>query len=139
MKYHNECNICNSLLILNESILFVFIGTDFQTAQQLVETIWAYEEWMSEKKIEFASEFVARAEQIRRLRVDPLVQASPSISTQPSASQNACVVCMSEPRVIALIPCGHLSICRQCYSRLHACPICRAVIRGAIYPSISRE
>ena len=41
-------------------------GNDFLSAQQLLECLWAYEEWKSEKRIDSDADFVARAESLRR-------------------------------------------------------------------------
>lgn len=43
-----------------------------------------------------------------------------------------CVVCVSNQREVAVLPCGHLCLCIECYPRLQLCPICRARIRGAL-------
>ena len=115
-------------------------GNDHQSAQQLLETLWAYEEWKSDKKIDSDADFVARAGELRRHRTDNNPPPEPSQTIGPSATQPAasnseesiCVVCMSAPRSIVLIPCGHLAVCQSCYTRLQQCPVCRSVIRGAI-------
>ena len=128
------------------SIIFCIrhLGNDFTSAQQLLESLWAYDEWKSEQHIESDADFVARAEELRRHLSDSAV-ATPSANSQTnedpafkstqqtSASQDsACVVCMSTARSVVLIPCGHLAVCQSCYARLQQCPICRSVIRGAI-------
>ena len=131
------------------SIIVVFLaGNDFPYAQQLLECLWAYEEWKSEKHIDSDADFVARAEELRRHVADnlmattstgsttggePLVVIAPTNTQQTgSAQESICVVCMSAPRTVVLIPCGHLAVCQSCYGRLQQCPVCRSVIRGAI-------
>jgi len=37
-----------------------------------------------------------------------------------------CVVCLSKPPVIALLPCGHKCVCQDCDPMLERCPVCRA-------------
>lgn len=121
--------------------------------QQLLESIWAYEEWKCEKRIESDLDFVARAEELRRQRlndkdrVEPNTSATPEERTRtqtgsanaggagdesPENSESVCVVCMSAARAVVLMPCGHLAVCQSCYVRLQQCPVCRTVIRGAI-------
>ena len=117
-----------------------FAGNDHRSAQQLLETLWAYEEWKSDKKIDSDADFVARAAELRRHRAidNPPPEQSQTTgpaATQPAASNPAksiCVVCMSAPRAVLLIPCGHLVVCQSCYSRLQQCPACRVMVRGAI-------
>ena len=122
-------------------------GNDHASAQQLLETLWAYEGWKSEKNIDSAADFIAMAEEMRRHRGEPNADQNTTSSSMPSQerktgstaapgtsgdSQTQCVVCMSSPREITLIPCGHLAVCQLCYSRLQQCPICRSLIRRAI-------
>jgi hypothetical protein len=119
-------------------------GNDFTSAQQLLESLWAYEDWKKEQHIESDADFVVRADQLRRQLADNEV-TSPSTtsftsgepafeSTQQTgaAQDSACVVCMCAARSVVLIPCGHLAVCQSCYVRLQQCPICRSAIRGAI-------
>lgn len=118
-------------------------GNDYNSGQQLLEALWAYEEWKIEKKIESDADFVARAEELRRQRSDRSTtlesQSSNSLNnsqslpaSSPTPEDSICVVCMTNSRSVVLIPCGHLAVCQSCYGRLQQCPICRAVIRGAI-------
>ena len=123
---------------------FSIIGNDFPSAQQLLESLWAYEEWKTENHIESDTEFVHRAEELRRHLGDntsaaPLaVNSSNNDSSSSSAQQageaqnSSCVVCMCATRTVVLIPCGHYAVCQSCYLRLQQCPICRSVIRGGI-------
>ena len=120
------------------------IGNDFTSAQQLLESLWAYEEWKNEKHIDSDADFVARAEELRRHFTEsalatssattPATDDAASTATQQTgaAQDSVCVVCMSAARTVVLIPCGHLAACQSCYGRLQQCPICRSVIRGAI-------
>lgn len=40
--------------------------------------------------------------------------------------EKLCVICMSNERDIAFVPCGHVVACRVCADKLNACPTCRA-------------
>ena len=39
-----------------------------------------------------------------------------------------CVVCQDEERVILVLPCSHLDICRECVIAVSDCPTCRTKI-----------
>ena len=122
-------------------------GNDHTSAQQLLESLWAYEEWKCERHIDTDADIVALAEQLRRHHLnDVLSGPNPSASASAPAEDvfhahaehlqslaaDLCCVCMDAPRAVVLIPCGHLAVCQRCSSRLPQCPICRAVIRAAI-------
>lgn len=122
----------------------LFLGNDYDSEQQLLECLWAYEELKNEKGIGSDAEFVARAEELRRYPADNILAPITLISStgrEPSAAtaqqsgsaqESQCVMYMSAARTVVLIPCGHLVVCRSCYWRLQQCPVCRLVIRGAI-------
>jgi len=51
--------------------------------------------------------------------------------TEPQTTlTRECVVCLSAPAVMALVPCGHQCACEQCSPILEGepCPICRNLV-----------
>eukprot|EP01080_Neovahlkampfia_damariscottae_P009339 gene9339-1426_t len=52
-----------------------------------------------------------------------------------------CVVCLTNDREIALLPCRHNCICHTCFLHLDKCPICRQKIKAFVVlkPSIIKE
>lgn len=48
--------------------------------------------------------------------------------------ENACVICLSQPRGCVLLDCGHVCCCYSCYQALAqpTCPICRQAIRRVV-------
>lgn len=48
--------------------------------------------------------------------------------------ENACVICLSNPRGCVLLDCGHVCCCYSCYEALPqpTCPVCRQGIRRVV-------
>jgi len=40
----------------------------------------------------------------------------------------ACIICLENERCVALVPCGHLCLCRECCGTQTKCPVCRTPI-----------
>ena len=45
---------------------------------------------------------------------------------------NSCLICCTEERRLACIPCGHLIACVPCSHSLHNCPVCRKEIEAFV-------
>lgn len=77
----------------------------------------------------------------------PATGLSPSMGSSPGSSMSSpdkhhsginssggpggrpwCVVCMAKPEEVAVDPCGHLSMCRDCATQVKMCPVCRGPI-----------
>lgn len=37
-----------------------------------------------------------------------------------------CVICLTDPKVVVLLPCRHMCVCQDCLVHVATCPICRA-------------
>lgn len=49
--------------------------------------------------------------------------------SEPVSEQSNCVICLTNAKSIALLPCRHMCICSTCSStQLNTCPICRAKV-----------
>ncbi|CAF3001899.1 unnamed protein product [Rotaria sp. Silwood2] len=49
-----------------------------------------------------------------------------------SESSNLCVLCLTEEKQLACIPCGHMATCVACGHSLRLCPICRQEIHAFV-------
>lgn len=49
---------------------------------------------------------------------------------ESSSESQDCVVCLSEPRAITLLPCRHFCVCHTCFLQIDKCPICRDVSKA---------
>ncbi|EKX42236.1 hypothetical protein GUITHDRAFT_141433 [Guillardia theta CCMP2712] len=45
---------------------------------------------------------------------------------ESAEEENSCVICLSEPKAITLLPCRHFCVCKNCMERLQRCPVCRS-------------
>mmetsp|Transcript_57193 Transcript_57193/g.100091 ORF Transcript_57193/g.100091 Transcript_57193/m.100091 type:complete len:387 (+) Transcript_57193:84-1244(+) len=56
------------------------------------------------------------------------------ISGEHATDGELCVICLSEPRTTAVIPCRHLCVCEECSVNLRmngaTCPICRGPVQN---------
>ena len=46
-----------------------------------------------------------------------------------------CVVCLTDPKSVVLLPCRHLCVCETCLVFLDKCPVCRAAFEEYITTS----
>lgn len=51
---------------------------------------------------------------------------------QTSSPSNPCVLCLTEEKQVACIPCGHFISCVPCGHSLRTCPLCRAEITAFV-------
>ncbi|CAF0910069.1 unnamed protein product [Adineta steineri] len=54
--------------------------------------------------------------------------ASEENSNDTTSPSNPCVLCLTEEKQLACLPCGHLIACVPCAHSLRSCPICRSRI-----------
>jgi hypothetical protein len=47
----------------------------------------------------------------------------------PADVEASCVVCLSRPPQVALLPCRHVCTCTKCAGKVDACPVCRETIK----------
>jgi len=50
-----------------------------------------------------------------------------------------CVICLCEPKDTTLLPCRHLCVCSNCFSRLEQCPVCRAPFTAYLRQNAKEE
>ena len=47
-----------------------------------------------------------------------------------ASSSPDCLVCLTEPKDVLLLPCRHVSICHTCHKSVTRCPVCRSSIQS---------
>ena len=65
--------------------------------------------------------------------IKPTISASNDHDQSTNAAvSNPCVLCFTEEKRLACIPCGHLATCVPCSHSLRSCPICRREIEAFV-------
>ncbi|CAF1389182.1 unnamed protein product [Adineta steineri] len=59
-------------------------------------------------------------------------QMSMSTSNSSSRKSDECLICLTEERQIACMPCGHFCACVSCGYSLRSCPVCRENIQSFV-------
>ena len=57
---------------------------------------------------------------------------SPQSTDNNESDDDECVVCLTNSKQYAVIPCGHLCLCKECSERLTNCPVCRCLIKDIL-------
>lgn len=60
------------------------------------------------------------------------VTDSGSNRSSPTNSDRECKICYDNEADIVFLPCGHLTTCATCATRVRSCPICRSHIHNKI-------
>ena len=55
-----------------------------------------------------------------------------AIKNMSKDSKSECLICLSQPALVAFSTCGHVCTCLMCSKRLDTCPLCREVIDECI-------
>jgi E3 ubiquitin-protein ligase MUL1 len=76
----------------------------------------------------------ARLERLNRNRQNRQGADGNAVSAQETTStedQSTCVICLTNPRELILLDCGHVCLCGDCVLRIpdKRCPICRQIYR----------
>ena len=92
--------------------------------------------WLLAQLGEQEEENELREEEQGRARVDVMTRAAPD---DGQANDDAaeyeleeCVVCMVNKKTVLLLPCKHVSVCKQCSWKLTECPSCRKPIEDRV-------
>ena len=57
-------------------------------------------------------------------------QQSENASKSSKQSLGECLICLTEEKQLACMPCGHLCACVPCGYALRSCPVCRQKIQS---------
>lgn len=64
----------------------------------------------------------------------PVDDPSTETSLEPLSDGRLCIICCEKPFSVALVPCGHVCLCRKCaeHDHLAHCPLCRRTVDSVL-------
>jgi uncharacterized coiled-coil protein SlyX len=143
-KHASRCEALAALVALARDMLQKARAAEAERARAAAE---AAKKAAASKEAAVAAEAVAKAaaaaellqmeEQMAALALRmQAMQAQLGVAAAPPpphAEDTLCVVCLDEPKAVAMVPCMHMCACEACaQSLLHVspprCPVCRAPI-----------
>uniref|UniRef100_A0AC34GR17 RING-type domain-containing protein n=1 Tax=Panagrolaimus sp. ES5 TaxID=591445 RepID=A0AC34GR17_9BILA len=54
------------------------------------------------------------------------------LKTESSNGSSTCLLCCSQPKEYAFMPCFHLIACKECAEKCSECPICRKTVNSTL-------
>ena len=80
----------------------------------------------------------SRKLKFRKKKITNLEAEIKVIKTSSDKKENNCKICFTNSIEIAIIPCGHLQLCYECFSKINdgKCPFCKQEMEGIlkVYP-----
>jgi hypothetical protein len=87
----------------------------------------------SQSSVESASKPTTTGNQGEVKIIKTITTSAPPDQDQSAGTpSNPCVLCLTEEKRLACIPCGHLATCVPCGHSLRSCPICRREIEAFV-------
>ncbi|UJR15697.1 hypothetical protein I4U23_002631 [Adineta vaga] len=140
----DDCDLLVSCIILQKQIIFIdgkkeniLIPSQAINSSPLlnssttntdVDMSTSSESVVSETNLP-TSENIGQKNQNLKASVVNTVSQDRKEDPQPS---NPCVLCLTEEKKLACIPCGHLATCVSCGHSLRVCPVCRREIEAFV-------
>jgi len=87
---------------------------------------------MSTSSESVRSELNTTAEQQTKNLTSSAMDTTLQRPVDDSSPSNPCVLCFTEEKRLACIPCGHFTTCVACGHSLRLCPICRREIEAFV-------
>lgn len=66
--------------------------------------------------------------QMRRMR-DAILRQRSQVDIEGLAEIQICTVCLTNPKEVILLNCGHVCVCADCVLKIGSkCPVCRSIV-----------
>lgn len=70
--------------------------------------------------------FFWKSYQLQRMR-EKILKRRSEIDSEGLSDAQICIICLSNPREVILLDCGHVCLCADCVSKVDGtCPVCRS-------------
>ncbi|XP_022089696.1 mitochondrial ubiquitin ligase activator of nfkb 1-A-like [Acanthaster planci] len=112
---------------LNQLKYFLYISGSITA---LLVALWLFKQY---RKYAERREHEMQVERVLQNRVDDGAEGT-NIDRAAGGQDNACTICLTNPRDVVLLDCGHISTCARCTRMLQPphCPICRQRIKRVV-------
>ena len=70
-------------------------------------------------------------DEVRNVRIERATEANRNQNVDSAEDDNTCVICLTNPREVILLNCGHICTCAECVivlPRPITCPVCRQAV-----------
>ncbi|XP_028396683.1 mitochondrial ubiquitin ligase activator of NFKB 1-like [Dendronephthya gigantea] len=105
--------------------IWKYVTMSFAFAGGVLLLIWFYRWWRKRRRRWQAAPQAAP----RRDDMDRVIHLVLSGGETSEAGEGqSCVICLTRPRNVVILDCGHICACRECLRQVNNCPICRAEI-----------
>ncbi|CAB4018219.1 Mitochondrial ubiquitin ligase activator of NFKB 1 [Paramuricea clavata] len=99
---------------------YVTIG--FTITGGVLLLMWLYRQWRRRsQQVIGGNRFIPPAP-------PPIFDKGFDQSVSEAGEEQSCVICLTQPRNVVILDCGHICACRACATQVDTCPICRAEI-----------
>ncbi|KAM4605522.1 mitochondrial ubiquitin ligase activator of nfkb 1-A isoform 1-T2 [Polymixia lowei] len=121
----------------NQAVVWQVLASVFALAGAAV-LLWVGRRYYNGLRVRWEQDRLRREFERLEGRAPRVGTASPgNAASQDGADvpiENACVICLSQPRGCVLLDCGHVCCCVTCYQALPqlTCPICRQTIKRVV-------
>ena len=71
-------------------------------------------------------------DEVRNIKKD--LQSKLQVVEAALVERRKCVICCERDKCVVLLPCKHMSLCKECSEKVNECPVCKVAVADRIVP-----
>lgn len=123
--------------------LSTYISLERQVQEEIVDNIVEYHTQIDLDTLEYTIRVMKQILTINNTRIECLGEMYGNDGTETMNDNVNCVICITDPKTVALLPCRHLCLCQNCATILrqqsNKCPMCRSIVDSIIQVPIEQK